>query len=87
MRMDRLTTKSQEALRAAVDAATQRGNPEVIPEHLLVALLEQEGGVAAPLVQRAGADPKALVRELSERIDKLPRVSGGSEPSFDAARR
>jgi ATP-dependent Clp protease ATP-binding subunit ClpB len=82
MRMDRLTTKSQEALRAAVDAATQRGNPEVIPEHLLVALLEQEGGVAAPLVQRAGADPKALVRELSERIDKLPRVSGGSEPSF-----
>jgi ATP-dependent Clp protease ATP-binding subunit ClpB len=82
MRMDRLTTKSQEALRAAVDAATQRGNPEVIPEHLLVALLEQEGGVAAPLVQRAGADPKALVRDLSERIDKLPRVSGGSEPSF-----
>jgi ATP-dependent Clp protease ATP-binding subunit ClpB len=82
MRMDRLTTKSQEALRAAVDAATQRGNPEVIPEHLLVALLEQDGGVAAPLVQRAGADPKALVRDLSERIDKLPRVSGGSEPSF-----
>jgi len=82
MRMDRLTTKSQEALRAAVNSAAQRGNPEVIPEHLLVALLEQDGGVAAPLVQRAGADPKALVRDLSERIEKLPRVSGGAEPSF-----
>ena len=80
--MDRLTTKSQEALRAAVDAATRRGNPEVIPEQVLVAVLEQEGGVGAPLVQRAGADPKALARELAERIEKLPRVSGGAEPSF-----
>jgi ATP-dependent Clp protease ATP-binding subunit ClpB len=82
MRMERLTTKSQEALRAAVDAASRRGNPEVIPEHLLIAMLEQEGGVGGPLVARAGADPKALARELSERVEKLPRVSGGAEPNF-----
>jgi ATP-dependent Clp protease ATP-binding subunit ClpB len=82
MRMDRLTHKSQESLRAAIDAASRRGNPELIPEHLLVAALEQEGGVAAPLVARAGSDPKALVASLTERIDKLPRVSGGQEPSF-----
>jgi ATP-dependent Clp protease ATP-binding subunit ClpB len=82
MRMDRLTTKSQESLRAAVDAATRRGNPELIPEHLLVAVLEQEGSVAAALVQRAGADPKALAKALGERIDKLPKVSGGGEPGF-----
>jgi len=82
MRMDRLTTKSQDALRAAVDAATQRGNPEVIPEHLLVAIVEQEGGVGRALVERAGANPKALALELGERIEKLPRVSGGSEPNF-----
>src|SRR5260221_1822037 len=82
MRMDRLTNKSQESLRAAVDAATRRGNPELIPEHLLVAVLEQEGGVAAALAQRAGADPKALARELGERVEKLPKVSGGGEPRF-----
>src|SRR3954467_2725018 len=82
MRMDRLTNKSQESLRAAVDAATRRGNPELIPEHLLVAVLEQEGGIGAALVQRAGADPKALAKALAERVDKLPKVSGGAEPGF-----
>ncbi len=82
MRMDRLTNKSQESLRAAVDAATRRGNPEIIPEHVLVAVLEQEGGVGSALVQRAGADPKALAKALAERVEKLPRVSGGQEPGF-----
>ena len=60
----------------------RRGNPEVIPEHLLIAILEQEGGIAAPLVQHAGADPRALVASLTERIDKLPKVSGATEPGF-----
>jgi ATP-dependent Clp protease ATP-binding subunit ClpB len=82
MRMDRLTSKSQEALRHAVDQATRRGNPEVIPEHLLVAILEQEGGVGAALAQRAGADPRALSSDLAARIDGLPRVTGAGEPSF-----
>jgi ATP-dependent Clp protease ATP-binding subunit ClpB len=82
MRMDRLTNKSQESLRAAVDAASRRGNPEIIPEHLLAAVLEQEGGVGGALVQRAGADPKALIQALTERVEKLPRVSGGQEPGF-----
>src|SRR5262245_20928455 len=82
MRMDRLTSKSQEALRAAADAASRRGNPEVIPEHLLAAILEQQGGVGAPLVERAGAQVKALVRDLAPRIEALPRVSGGAEPGI-----
>jgi ATP-dependent Clp protease ATP-binding subunit ClpB len=82
MRMDRLTTKSQEALRAAITAAVHRGHPEVIPEHLLCAILDQEGGVGAPLVERAGADPAALKAALEERTAKLPQVSGGAEPSM-----
>jgi ATP-dependent Clp protease ATP-binding subunit ClpB len=82
MRLDRLTTKSQEALRSAVDAATRRGNPELIPEHLLVAVLEQEGGVGRALVERAGAEPPALARDLGARVDALPKVSGGAEPGF-----
>jgi ATP-dependent Clp protease ATP-binding subunit ClpB len=82
MRMDRLTSKSQEALRAAVDAATRRGNPEILPEQVLVSIIEQEGGVGAPLVERAGAQPKALIADLSQRLEGLPRVSGGAEPTF-----
>src|SRR3954465_2450385 len=82
MRMDRLTSKSQEALQSAAANASRRGNPELIPEHLLVAILEQEGGVGAALAQRAGADPAALAKELNARIEGLPKVSGGAEPSF-----
>ena len=82
MRMDRLTSKSQEALQSAAANATRRGNPELIPEHLLVAILEQEGGVGAALAQRAGADPAAFAKELKVRVEGLPKVSGGAEPSF-----
>jgi ATP-dependent Clp protease ATP-binding subunit ClpB len=82
MRLDRLTTKSQEALRSAVDAASRRGHPELIPEHLLVAILAQEGGVGRALVERAGAQAEALSRELTARTETLPKVSGGAEPSF-----
>src|SRR5262249_3827876 len=44
MRMDRMTTKAQEAVREAVDLASRRGNPELYPEHLIRAILSQEGG-------------------------------------------
>jgi len=80
--MDRLTSKSQEALQSAAANASRRGNPELIPEHLLVSILEQEGGVGAALAQRAGADPAAFAKDLSARIEGLPKVSGGAEPSF-----
>src|SRR5215831_14306101 len=82
MRLDRLTSKSQEALRAAIELAARRGNPELIPEHLLIAVLEQEGGVGRALVEKAGASPAGLVKDLSARVDALPQVSGGAEPSF-----
>ncbi len=82
MRMDRLTTKSQEALRAAVDMASRRGNPEVIPEHLMIAVLEQEGGVATPLLERTGAAKAALLKDFGQRLEGLPRVQGGAEPTF-----
>ncbi len=82
MRIDRMTTKSQEAFRAALDLASRRGNPELIPEHLLVAALQQEGGVAEPLIRKAGADPNAVVAELMTKIESLPRVTGGAEPQL-----
>jgi len=82
MRTDRLTSKSREALQEAAANATRRGNPEIIPEHLLSAILEQDGGVGGALVQRAGADPKALSADFEARVEGLPRVSGGAEPNF-----
>jgi ATP-dependent Clp protease ATP-binding subunit ClpB len=82
MRPDRMTTKSQEAIRAAADLASRRGNPEIVPEHIILAMLEQEGGIALPLFQKAGGDPEALVRKVEAYLDKLPRVSGGAEPTL-----
>jgi ATP-dependent Clp protease ATP-binding subunit ClpB len=82
MQMDRLTKKSQEAMRAAVDRAVRNGNPELTPEHILVAILEQRESIGAPLVERAGASPGAVRRELEQRIEALPKVSGGADPGL-----
>ena len=82
MQLDHFTNKAQEALRIAADEAMRRGNPEVIPEHVLVAVLEQEGGIGRPLFERLGVDVAALARALGERVEALPRVSGGAQPQL-----
>jgi ATP-dependent Clp protease ATP-binding subunit ClpB len=82
MHPERMTTKSQEGVRDAIDIASRRGNPELQPEHLLLALLSQEGGVAAPLIQKAGGDVEALSKATSDRVEGFPRVSGGADPSL-----
>jgi ATP-dependent Clp protease ATP-binding subunit ClpB len=82
MRLDRLTTKTREALLAAQDDATRRGNPELVPEHLLHALLTQDGGVAPAILEKAGATVGALVSDLATPLDALPRVEGGAEPTI-----
>src|SRR5512132_1872306 len=76
MQADRFTVKSQEALAAAQRLAGARHNPEVTPQHLLVALLEQEGGIVVPVLRRAGADPERARRLVNEALDRLPTVSG-----------
>ncbi|WP_348652883.1 ATP-dependent chaperone ClpB [Polyangium sp. y55x31] len=82
MRIDRMTTKAQEAVRAAVDLASRRGNPELYPEHLLRAVIAQEDGIGAPLLEKAGVDPGRVLQALDAKIDSYPRVSGGAEPSL-----
>ncbi len=82
MRPDRMTTKSREAFQEALDRASRFGNPELVPEHLLAAALDQEGGAAAPLLQKAGADVSALRDALSRKVEGLPRVTGGAEPGL-----
>ncbi|WP_147918897.1 ATP-dependent chaperone ClpB [Ruania zhangjianzhongii] len=74
----KLTTKSQEALAAAVQAATSAGNPQLEPVHLIQALLAQEGGVAVALLDAVGADRAALGRQLQGAATALPAAAGSS---------
>ena len=76
MRMEKFTIKSQEALQAAQKLAESRGNPEITPSHLAVALLDQEQGIATPLLRRVGGDPGALRLAIDRAVEALPRVSG-----------
>ncbi len=80
MRLDRLTQKSQEALQDAHERATRAGHPEVLPEHLLVALLGQAEGIVPSLLSKAGADPERLASLVETELSRAPRVSGGGEP-------
>lgn len=77
-----MTTKAQEAVRSAVDIASRLGNPELYPEHLIKAVIEQEDGIGSPLVQKAGASPNNLLRHLDSKIEGYPKVSGGAEPGL-----
>ncbi len=76
MQADRFTIKSQEALAAAQRLAGTRRNPEVAPQHLLLALLEQDGGIVVPVLRRAGADPERVRRLANETLDAQPTLSG-----------
>jgi ATP-dependent Clp protease ATP-binding subunit ClpB len=81
MRLDRLTNKTREALQAAQNVAAQRGNPELLPEHMLLSLLDQSDGVAPAILAKAGGKD-SLKAAVTKRIEALPRVQGGSEPSL-----
>src|SRR3954468_11057415 len=87
MQADRFTIKSQEALAAAQRLAGARRNPEVAPVHLLLALLEQDGGIVVPVLRRAGADPERVRRLANEAADGLPTVTGdaASSPALGTA--
>ncbi|HJL13686.1 MAG TPA: ATP-dependent chaperone ClpB [Polyangiaceae bacterium LLY-WYZ-15_(1-7)] len=83
MRLDRLTNKTREALLTASQHAAEHGHPEVHPEHLLVALFAQDGGLAPAILTKAGADPRAIAKKAIERTARLPKVEGGAEPSLN----
>jgi ATP-dependent Clp protease ATP-binding subunit ClpB len=76
MHIDRFTNKSQEALAAAQRLAAARKNPQTSPHHILVALLEQEGGIVVPVLQHAGVDVTGVRRRANEALDAAPKVTG-----------
>src|SRR5438128_10604838 len=74
MDFNRLTTRSQEAIAAAQELARRRGNPEITPDHLLVALLEQE--LPRTLLGERAAE---IQREAAQHVERLPTVSGQAQ--------
>ncbi len=78
MDFNRLTEKSQEAIRQAQAKASEYGNQQVDVEHLMAALLEQQGGLAPSILLRADVGLQALHSRLLQEIQKLPKVSGST---------
>ena len=72
------TTKTQAALTSAMQAATTAGNPQIMPAHLLMALLTQNDGIAGPLLEAVGVDPATIRAEAERLIGRLPTASGAS---------
>ena len=79
---EKLTIKSAEALEAARTLARRRGNPVVNDAHLLAALLEQDEGVVAPLVNKVGLNVAHLKDEVGRELDRFPTQSGGGDPTL-----
>jgi ATP-dependent Clp protease ATP-binding subunit ClpB len=80
-----LTVKSQEAVQAAASSAAENGNPEVLPMHLLAALLEDREGVVLPVLEGVGVRAQELLSAANTAISRLPKVSGGTQPGMSNA--
>ena len=81
MNVQKFTQKSLEAIQDANSLYNEYGNAEMGQEHLLLALLHQDGGLIAQLMTKMGIDPNNLERQTRQAVEKLPRVSGGRDAS------
>jgi ATP-dependent Clp protease ATP-binding subunit ClpB len=75
IRWDRLTVKAQEAVQRAGELASEHANSEIVPLHLLSALLDDREGIVHPLLARAGVQPAALQSQVQREIGKLPKLA------------
>jgi ATP-dependent Clp protease ATP-binding subunit ClpB len=82
MRPEKFTIKLREALNSALDSASKNENPEITPEHFLLALLGQSDGLAKPLFEKLGVSIPALVSRLQEAVTKLAKIRGGAQPQI-----
>src|SRR3954454_5525587 len=80
MQADRFTTKSQEALAAALSLAAGRRHPEATPEHLLAALLADEDGFVPRVLRKLGARPEAVRADVEDALAALPTLAAAEEP-------
>ena len=83
IRWDKFTVKSQQAIEQAQARATELGNPEILPVHLLLALVEDREGVIPAVLEKIGVPIERLESELHAIEEKLPRVAGAaSQPGL-----
>jgi ATP-dependent Clp protease ATP-binding subunit ClpB len=82
MDINRFTEKMQEAVRGAQTVAVRHGNQQIDVEHLVLSLLDQEGGLATSILNKADVNVDALRRRMEQEVDRLPKVStsGGTPP-------
>ncbi len=93
MNLNKFTEKAQEAVVAAPQLASTMNHAQVEPEHLLVTLAEQQGGVVPSVLRKLNVDPADVARSMREQLGKQPKAHGGAEPHmsprlrviFDAA--
>jgi ATP-dependent Clp protease ATP-binding subunit ClpB len=87
IRWDKFTVKAQEAVQRANELASEHGNPELAPVHLLAALVEDREGIVPPVLEKIGIGPQAVLSDVYKEIEKLPKVSGNSganQPSMSS---
>lgn len=84
MNYDKMTVKVQDALQSASALAQQKDHSEIGTEHVLYALLTQEGGIVAPIVERIGADPTQLAGQVQTLLDRYPVVHGNVQMGLSA---
>ncbi len=82
MNINKYTEKAREAVAAAIELARRSNNPQVEPEHLLVALVEQTDGIVPELLRKMNVDVAGVVRGGRELLKKLSQAYGGSEPGM-----
>ena len=83
MGLDKITRKLQEALQAAQTLASRSSHPELGSTHLLLSLLQQEGGILVPILQKAGLDVSQLKAATAEELSREPTAQGaGSQPQI-----
>jgi ATP-dependent Clp protease ATP-binding subunit ClpB len=84
MNIQKYTEKAQEAIAAAQAMADREGHPEITPEHLLLAVVEQQGGIVPEILRKLNADPALVASEIRGELGRNPAVHGGSQPALSA---
>jgi ATP-dependent Clp protease ATP-binding subunit ClpB len=86
IRWDKFTVKAQEAVQRGSELASEHGNPELMPVHLLTALMEDKAGIVPPILEKIGIGPQAVLSDLRRELEKLPKVSGeAAQPTISNA--
>jgi ATP-dependent Clp protease ATP-binding subunit ClpB len=82
MNINKYTEKAREAVATSIQLAREHNNPQLEPEHVLAALVEQREGIIPDLVRKMNEDPAHLGRAARELLSKIPSAYGGSEPGL-----